>query len=95
MVTGDSPKGFVCSSSPRGITPLPSRCVIKYAANAIEIVDRAQSHLDFSLTVNESLELIDDLLEETNLSLAPSLGYDEQLQCDVPPKSNNLSSFFL
>lgn len=22
-------------------------------------------------------------------------GYDEQLQCDVPPSSNNLSSFFL
>ncbi|MDP1613685.1 MAG: hypothetical protein Q8M11_21710, partial [Sulfuritalea sp.] len=39
--TRDSPKGSVCSSSPRGITPLPSRCVTKYAANAIEIVDRA------------------------------------------------------
>ena len=49
MVTGDSPKGFVCSSSPRGITPLPSRCVIKYAANAIEIVDRAQMQEEFKL----------------------------------------------
>ena len=38
--TRDSPKGSVCSSSPRGITPLPSRCVIKSAPNAIEIVDR-------------------------------------------------------
>ena len=41
LVTGDSPKGSVCSSSPRGITPRPSRCLIKYAANAIEIVGRA------------------------------------------------------
>jgi len=43
LVTRDSPKGSVCSSAPRGITPLPSRCVIKYAANTIEIVDRAHS----------------------------------------------------
>ena len=38
--TRDSPKGSVCSSSPRGITPLPSSGVIKYAANTIAIVDR-------------------------------------------------------
>ena len=44
MVTRDSPKGSVFSSAPRGITPLPSRCVIKYAANTIEIVDRAHVH---------------------------------------------------
>jgi hypothetical protein len=40
--TRDSPKGSVCSSSPRGITPLPSSGVIKYAANTIAIVDRTQ-----------------------------------------------------
>jgi len=30
------------SSSPRGITPLPSSGVIKYAANTIAIVDHTQ-----------------------------------------------------
>ena len=41
MVTGDSPKGFVCSSALRGITPLPSRCLIKKQRIAIAQCDRA------------------------------------------------------
>ena len=37
----DSPKGFVCSSSLRGITPTPSPYSIKSAALAIKMADHA------------------------------------------------------
>ena len=40
LVTGDSPKGHVCSSSPRGVTCRPSRYLTKKPPNAIAISDR-------------------------------------------------------
>lgn len=42
LVTRDSPEGFVCSSSLRGIPPPPSRCLIIPPAKAISSSDRAQ-----------------------------------------------------
>ena len=38
----DSPKGHVCSSSPRGILPSTSRYLTACAPNTIKIGDRAQ-----------------------------------------------------
>src|SRR5690606_26566685 len=43
LVTRDSPEGFVCSSSPRGIPPPPSRCLTIPPAKAISSSDRAHS----------------------------------------------------
>lgn len=42
METRDSPKGRVCSSSPRGVTPATPPCLIRQAGKSITDVDRAQ-----------------------------------------------------
>jgi len=48
LVTGDSPKGFVCSSAPRGITPLSSRRLIKKQQIDTAQRDRAQDGREIS-----------------------------------------------
>ena len=40
FVTRDSPNGFVCSSSPRAITPQPSPCLTRNAAKTIAVGGR-------------------------------------------------------
>lgn len=45
LVTRDSPEGFVCSSSLRGIPPPPSRCLNIPPAIAISSSDRAHTEL--------------------------------------------------
>lgn len=64
--TRDSPKGSVCSSSPRGITTLPSSGVIKYAANTIAMVDRTHVTTVVTTVLVDSCVIIDLLAAESD-----------------------------